>query len=403
MSDMRDGNGSSRLGKAEASPLSVIARTESVESILQVCLKVTGMGYGVVAHVTDDQWLACAVRDQIGFGLAVGGELPLLTTICHEVRQIQAPIAFDHASIDPRWRDHHTPRTYKLESYIAVPIVLSDGELFGTLCAIDPRPAPASAPETVQMFQLFAQLIAAQIDSVKRVQRSEAALIAAQETAVFRDQFIAVLGHDLRNPLAAVDGLAALLEKKLEGTNLQRFAIEIQRSAGRMARLISDVLDFARGRLGGGMTATRRPADLAPVIEQIAGEFSAAYPGRSLQIDIALESPVSCDPDRIGQLASNLLGNAFAHGDPDGPVRLQASTTDAAFVLSVMNGGKPIPPHIKARLFQPFSRRHTGEMSDGLGLGLYICSQIAAAHEGDLTASSIPGETCFEFRMPLGD
>lgn len=403
MPDMPEPSPPPRPRMTEEGPLSLVARADSVESILEVCLKVTGMGYGVVAHVTEDRWLACAVRDQIAFNLPVGGELPVLTTLCHEVCRIGTPIAFDHASTDPEWRDHPTPNAYKLESYIAVPIVLADGEMFGTLCAIDPNPAPASRPETVRMFELFSQLIATQIDAGARVQQSEAALLLAQETAVFRDEFIAVLGHDLRNPLAAIEGLASLLAKKLSGTDLQRFPTEIIRSTRRMARLISDVLDFARGRLGGGMAAIRRPANLSPVLSQVADEFRAAYPDRDLQTDIAIDPAISCDPDRIAQLASNLLGNAFAHGDPQAPVKLQASTTGTTFVLAVINGGQPMPPKVKARLFQPFSRSHTGQASDGLGLGLYICSQIAAAHDGDLTASSIPGETCFEFRMPLGN
>ena len=120
-----------------------VARLDVVQSIVEVCLRVTGMGYGVIAHVTEDRWLACAVRDEIDFGLKVGGELPIQSTLCNEVRQRREAIAFDHASADPVWRDHLTPKTYGMESYISVPIVLADGEVFGTLCAIDPRPAAA--------------------------------------------------------------------------------------------------------------------------------------------------------------------------------------------------------------------------------------------------------------------
>ena len=384
------------------SALSTIDQIAAVEGILEVCLKVTGMGYGVVAQVTEDRWLACSVLDKVEFGLPVGGELPIQTTLCNEVRQRRATIAFDHASADPQWRDHHTPRTYGLESYIAVPIILEDGELFGTLCAIDPKPAPASRPETVSMFELFAQLIATQIEAQRRVSASEAALLDAHETSLLREQFIAVLGHDLRNPLAAIEAGTTMLARKVESSDGERILREMRRVTARMGRLINDVLDFARGRLGSGLTALLQPTDLTPVLSQVVDELRASYPDRSLITDIDLTSLVDCDPDRIAQLASNLLANAVTHGDAEVPVRLRAVNTEAAFVLTVTNGGGAIPPHVKAKLFQPFTRRHTGEVQDGLGLGLYICNQIATAHEGDLTVSSVPGETCFELRMPLG-
>jgi signal transduction histidine kinase len=377
-----------------------IARVATIDSILAVCLKVTGMGYGVVAHVTDDRWLACAVLDQIAFGLPVGGELPIQSTLCNEVRLKRTSIAFDHASTDPRWRDHHTPQTYGLESYIAVPITLADGEVFGTLCAIDAKPAPASQPETVAMFELFAQLIATQIDAQKRALLSEAALLDERMTAELREEFIAVLGHDLRNPLAAIEAGMTLLEKKPLNDASKRIVHEVKRSTGRMGRLINDVLDFARGRLGSGITAAQRPVDLAPVLFQVVGEMRAIHSNRDIVVEMQLDGPVDCDPDRIAQLASNLLANAIAHGDPTAPVRLDATTTEDAFVLSVTNAGAPISPSVQARLFQPFSRRHTGDAQDGLGLGLYIASQIAQAHAGDLAALSTDAETRFELRIP---
>lgn len=380
--------------------VAAVARLDAVQAILEVCLRVTGMGYGVIAHVTEDRWLACAVLDEIDFGLGVGGELPIKSTLCNEVRQRREVIAFDHASKDAEWQDHHTPKSYGLESYIAVPIVLADGEFFGTLCAIDPRPAPASNPATVKMFELFAQLISAQLSNQRALVASQTALIDAHATAELRDQFIAVLGHDLRNPLASLEAAATLLERRATGPGVPSILAEMKRSTGRMGRLINDVLDFARGRLGGGLVAIRRPSDLSSVLRHVLRELQIAHPERVIETEIAVGQLIECDPDRIGQLASNLLANALAHGEATKPVRLRAAIEGDVFLLSVRNRGA-LSPEVKARLFQPFSRRHSGEIRDGLGLGLYISQAIAAAHQGTLTATSGSNYVEFELRMPL--
>ncbi|RYD84518.1 MAG: GAF domain-containing protein, partial [Sphingomonadales bacterium] len=178
----------------------------AIPSILKVCCQATGMGFAAVARVTDDRWVACSVRDEIGFGLVPGGELKLESTICHEIRQHRQPVFFDDATKHPLFKDHHTPATYGLRSYISVPITLSDGSFFGTLCAIDPDPKPVSEPHVLSMFELFAELIAHHLQAALSLASSRIALVDEQETSALREQFIAVLGHDLRNPLAAIQG-----------------------------------------------------------------------------------------------------------------------------------------------------------------------------------------------------
>jgi GAF domain-containing protein len=140
--------------------LAAVAGIDAVGNILNVVCSLTGMGFAAVARVTDTTWTACAVRDEIGFGLPVGGELPLKTTLCDEIRDSRTPIVFDDAALDPLYRDHHTPATYGLRSYISFPIIRANGEMFGTLCAIDPNPHIVDTRETRSTFKLFAELIA---------------------------------------------------------------------------------------------------------------------------------------------------------------------------------------------------------------------------------------------------
>jgi len=392
-------------GAAQGDPLlndvAVIAAIEAVPSILEVCCRVTGMGYAAVARVTEDRWIACAVRDEIGFGLGAGAELPVRTTLCDEVRASREVIVFDHAAEEPRFAGHHTPLTYGLQSYISMPIFRLDGSFFGTLCAIDPNPHSASKPETVETFRLFAQLIALQMDSEERLARSEAALLDARDTAELRDQFIAVLGHDLRNPLAAIQAGATILLKSDLAEQPRAVVRQMQVSGHRMSRLINDVLDFARGRLGGGLVLERQTAvALDAVLRGVVDELRSAYASRDVVFHADLATPVACDPDRIAQLLSNLLANALSHGDPAQAVTVRASSGPAGFELWVANGGAPIPESARQRMFLPFTRAQSSERREGLGLGLYIATQIAAAHGGALELTSDAGETRFTFRMP---
>jgi sigma-B regulation protein RsbU (phosphoserine phosphatase) len=229
-------------------------------------------------------------------------------------------------------------------------------------------------------------------------------LTSERETANLREQFIAVLGHDLRNPLAAISAGARLLQRSgaLRDHKDLRVLDMINSTVTRMSDLIDTILDFARGRLGGGITLSRdasRP--LEPVLEQVFDELRTASPGRIIETSMAITEPVDCDRTRIGQLASNLIGNALTHGAPDKPVRVRAATESGTFELLVANAGEPIPEAAMHRLFEPFFRGDIRDSRQGLGLGLHIASQIAQAHGGRLEVSSTSDETLFVFTMPL--
>ena len=228
-----------------------------------------------------------------------------------------------------------------------------------------------------------------------------ASLLDEQATAALREQFIAVLGHDLRNPLNAVTTGAALIRRMQPDEAIGRTAEMIQRSAVRMAGLIENVLDFTRGRLGGGITLDRNAFEpLEPVLRQVIDELQIGEPDRTIVAQFELSEPIDCDRRRIAQLFSNLLANALTHGAPGRPVRLGARTSDDGFELWVANAGEPIASATMERLFHPFYRGEVRASQQGLGLGLYIASQIARAHGGSLAVESTPAETRFSFRMP---
>ena len=361
------------------------------------------MGFAAVARVTDGAWTACAVRDTIGFGLKPGGQLDVHTTLCKEARAARRPVAFDHASEDATYRDHHTPRIYSIESYVSVPIVLSNGDYFGNLCAIDPKPVQVSDATVVASFEAFAQLIATELDRGRREEAVEAELMSERASSVLREQFIAVLGHDLRSPLAAVAASAELLLRQGNAVDVEATGRRIKSSVRRMSRLIDDVLDFARGRVGGGLSLALTTGDgLSAALLAVVSELRVANPAWQIDERIAIPA-TTCDIGRVQQLLSNLLANAVNHGgDRSEPIRVETAVIEGALEISVSNGGPPIDAEHLSRIFEPYWRPPSSVPGGGLGLGLHICSQIAAAHGGSMVVSSPPGgRTRFTARLPI--
>jgi signal transduction histidine kinase len=382
--------------------IAAVQGVAAVPRILEVVCRSTGMGFAAVARVTEQRWVCCAVRDEIEFGLTPGGELEVETTLCHEIRQSREAIIIDNVAEDAAFCRHHTPAKYGFQSYISTPIILADGTFFGTLCAIDPRPARLNTPQTAGMFKLFAELISTHLDAIDRLSASEATLLSERETSELREQFIAVLGHDLRNPLASIAAGARMLAQENSRVPAGEILGLMQKSVARMSALIDNVLDFARGRLGGGIALRRSPQSLEPVLNQVIAELRASSPGSQIEATFDLARQVDCDAGRIAQLFSNLLGNSITHGTAAKPVRVYAATQGGEFELSVANSGEPIPAGAMDRLFQPFYRMSAPDSRQGLGLGLYIASEIARAHGGTINVASSPEETRFTFRMPLG-
>ncbi|VVQ16564.1 GAF domain-containing sensor histidine kinase [Pseudomonas fluorescens] len=390
------------MGHTAAADIATIGRISAVPAILQVIREMTGLRFAAVARVTEDSWTACAVLDQLGFGLQVGGELEVTSTLCHEIRQAHHAVVIDKASDDPLYRDHHTPRLYQFESYIAVPVFRTDGRFFGTICALDPNPAPLTSSTIQSTMESFARMLALQIESEENQQKTEAALIQEQANGELREQFIAVLGHDLRNPLFAISAGAEMLLRKFPDPARDKLVQYILTSARRATRLVDDVLDFTRGSMGKGIPVNIEPCpDLEEALRHVIAEIQSVHPDRSILSSIGDLRDVQCDRERVAQLASNLVANAVTHGDRAGAVVVSAQSDQATFVLSVKNQGQ-IAEEALPHLFKPYSRPTGDTPQAGLGLGLYIASEIARSHGGTLdVVSNAEQGTIFTFSLPI--
>lgn len=251
-----------------------------------------------------------------------------------------------------------------------------------------------------QTLTLFAQLISAQLECDRELAETRSALSDAQANGELREQFIAVLGHDLRTPLSSIvtgaDVLGMLQLPPQAGKVVER----IRRSAMRIAGLVDDVVDFTRGRMGGGIAIElKQESGLKAAFEQVIAELRGDHPDSEIFVDLALDGPLLVDAGRMAQLLSNLLKNALVHGEPGRPVRVRAAQQGGALEIIVVNEGPAIPQETLSQLFKPFWRGKPVYGEKGLGLGLFIVSEIAQSHHGELDVISSDGTTSFIFKM----
>lgn len=359
------------------------------------------MGFVAIARVTEDKWITCTTKDNISFGLEPGDELRIDTTICREVRLDNQAVFIDHVKEDPNYFEHPVPQLYGFQSYVSVPIIKKDGSFFGTLCAIDPKPAKVKNDKIRGMFNLFADLISFHLQALEDIDATNASLEAALFNSKLRDQFIAVLGHDLNNPIATTRMSAEILLQTSKDEKVQRQASNIKSTSYRMEGLIENVLDFARGRLGEEMVLQKKRQSLKAVVDQIVKEIRIVSPHRTIELTYELQEEVNCDARRLSQLFSILLGNADTHGSYDDPIKVKATQVGKKFHFIVSNGGNRIPDAIRPHLFKAFYKNELKPGKQGLGLGLFIATEISKAHKGSITFKSTNKETSFTYKMPL--
>ena len=241
--------------------------------------------------------------------------------------------------------------------------------------------------------------------SLRDVTRERHDLDLARSNLEFQQQIIGIVGHDLRNPLATITGSISLLRRQAGLTKSSVESLDrVARSAARMARLISDLLDYARTRAPGGLPVILARADLHTICHDAVQECRSAYPATTIELETAGDATGSWDADRIEQALINLITNAIQYGGT-APVRVQSIASAAHIVeIKVHNGGAVIPADVLPELFRAYRRGIRGEATGrqhGLGLGLFIVAQIAAAHGGLAFAESSPESgTTFTIQLP---
>jgi len=317
-------------------------------------------------------------------------------------------------------------------SLIVVPL-LARGELLGALVLVSTHPSRRYGEEDLRLAEKVAgraalalanarlyedawrltddlrevnqQMVSATIRAQELTEEAEAANARTAESerellevAEFREMFIGILGHDLRNPLAAI-GLTATTLLRHGGLDEQgqKHVARIVNSQERMTKMIAQLLDLTRARLGGGFSFEPRPTDLREVFQGVVEEFETP-----IQLEVEGDVTGTWDPDRLAEAFSNIARNAIEHAVPGTPVVLNARTEGPEVVVEISNEGPPIPEDVLPFIFEPFrrARQHERSATGNLGLGLYIAKQIVSSGSGTLVAYSTDGKTTFSMRLP---
>jgi signal transduction histidine kinase len=216
-----------------------------------------------------------------------------------------------------------------------------------------------------------------------------------------RNLLLGMLSHDLRSPLLTIQMTASLLRTLCRDGEVGRAVERLVRSGSRMQKLLDDLIDFNRSELGLHIQVTPVEVDLGQVIAEEVQQICAAYPGRAVELDIAGDCRGCWDPHRMDQLLNNLVVNALHYGERDAPIRVALHASESEVRLSVANAGKPIDEETIAHMFEPLQRGKAGTAGNksGLGLGLYIVSEIAKAHGGGVVVDAAHNETVFTVNL----
>ncbi|EJF10264.1 MULTISPECIES: ATP-binding protein [Pontibacter] len=381
--------------------LEAVRQIPIVPSMLETVCQLTGMGFSAVARVTEDRWLACSVRDQVHFGLKEGDELEIATTLCNEIRDHRQPIVIDNVSEDPAYKDHHTPRIYGLQSYISVPIILKDGTFFGTLCAIDANPAKVNNPKVINTFRMFADLLAFHLQSRSVLERSYVVNLELQrKNSMLRDanfdldSFVFTASHDLKSPVANIEGLLSILsdavsKEEMDREEIKQITAMMKTSLKRFSATIRDLTTIVELDKAG---ADEKAAalDLYDIMESVKQDLQSLIVESGAEIEvIATDSRLTGFSLRnFKSILTNLVSNAIKYRSPDRTpeVIVKLEKSDGKSYLSVQDNGLGIPAKKQHNVFTMFKRLHNHV--EGSGIGLYIVKRMVDRVQGEIKVES---------------
>jgi signal transduction histidine kinase len=312
----------------------------------------------------------------------------------------------------PRFREFN--ERFRTRGLLSTPL-RAFGRVLGTLtiarhAATREHSAPFTSEDRLLVEDL-ADRAALAIDSARLLVREHAARSDAERaqeelrrTAEFRERLIGIVSHDLRNPLTAIITSAMFLARAEDlPDRLAKPVARIGSAGDRMRRIIDELLDFTRGRLGGGIPIEPHPTNVETIARRVIDELELSHPSRQLVLEASGRLEGNCDETRLAQVVSNLVGNALEHSPPDAPVTVAlADRGESEMVLEVKNAGAPIPADLLPHIFDPFRRGTADRAASGhLGLGLFIAAEIVRAHGGTIQVESTAEDgTTFRVVLP---
>lgn len=419
-----------------------INKISIVPRLLDVVCLTTGMGFSAIARVTEDKWIACQVKDDIGFGLTAGGELEIKTTICNEIRQSGNAVVIDHVTEDADFVNHHTPAMYGFQSYISVPIFRKDKTFFGTLCAIDPHPRKLRNLQITSMFTLFADLISFHLEAVDqldlsnddlRIQRGFNAELEQKikertvelehknemllKTNQELQEFNYISSHDLQEPLRKIQTFVSRLqhdESKGLSDNGIAYLNKISQSAERMRLLIDDLLSYSQTDRARILPET---TDLGLIVKDVLDDLKEQIAEKSADVEVREMCSARVVPFQMSQLFYNIIGNSVKysseHRKPkiivrarlleNGMLANEMLDESAYCHISISDNGIGFDALYNEKIFGLFQRLHGKLEYSGTGVGLAIVKKIVENHGGWVFASGVADKGAeFDVFLPIG-
>ncbi|SKB50605.1 sensor histidine kinase [Dyadobacter psychrophilus] len=386
-----------------------IARIQAiaiVPTLLNVICETTGMGFAAVARVTDTKWITCSVRDDIQFGLAPGSELKLETTICHEISQSHQPVVINHVEKSEEFCGHHTPLMYGFQSYISFPIILKSGAFFGTLCAIDPRPADLENAKIKGMFSAFADLISFHLQQITLLEESDKAVrnLSRQLSNTIDEnrQYQHISQHSLQEPLRKLrvfSNMVVQAIKERDHEKAEYLASRIESNAERFSGMIRDLSEFSSLKVG---EETLEDTNLDAALAVAMSQLSVQIQDKEVRIDAEKLPVIHAFPTQIEQLFYHLLHNAikFSTRNEKPVISISCRVLDSSeysdqqipgrnyIEILIKDNGIGIDDTQLERIFDMFSQLPTMPARHGEGFGLTFCRKIIRNHQGYIKAQS---------------
>jgi GAF domain-containing protein len=368
-----------------------------IEATLQRCceLAIEHLDVAIARLWTvDETGRVLELRASAGPPIPIGDaqhRIPLGESRIGEIATTRRPLLANDATGDPA--------LHGSVAFAGYPLIVEE-TVVGVFAMFTAR---SLASDTFEALASVARTIAIGIERARAAAQRERLVEELERTVHFNEMFAGILGHDLRNPLGAIVAAANLLLLNTEDSKSFSWIRRILGSSERMTRMVDQLLDFTRVRIGGGLALARHPCDLRELARQTVEEIELANPGWRFVFESTGELAGHWHGDRLVQVLSNLISNAVQHGSPDRPLVVRLDGTQPLVRVEIQNHGA-IPPELLPALFDPFrSAKHKRDGARGLGLGLFITEQIVRAHGGELAVSSSESEgTTFWFQLPRG-
>lgn len=397
--------------------LEAVRQIAIVPTILDVVCRITGMGFAAVARVTEDRWMACKVDDRVNFGLGEGDELKIETTICNEIRDSRVEVVFDNASEHEIFKDHHTPKLYGLQSYISFPIILRNGDFFGTLCAIDPKPHHVTRKEVTDTFRLFAELIAFHLESIDLMSRSHKQLkqseITISQTNAENKLYKQISGHNIKEQVRKIAIFSDILvtnSNELDSKKVKETASRIQDISTELSGMIDYVTKYSDIK---GKEEVFESVDLNKVIKDVCDDLANELDKKRVSVSNEELPVVSGIPTQVKELFINILGHAIMFSGSENTSTVNIYATDFAKAetagqtqnycdIVVEQKGIGLDEYNLDNAFDIFMHLSTKQSGSQYGAGLAYCRKIVQNHGGTITAKPLPDKgIAFNIVLPL--